>query len=318
MFSNQSAPDTAPQPTMPARPMKSVPPMTLSLVIAGSALLVGCSPLPSQNRHAALAKSLTLHASFDASADADFALGDRRIQTMPKMSHPRVVQPGLPPGNVVHLDPTQGRYGGALRFERKVDDVIAFRGANNIAYSPNHWSGTVSFWLRLTPEVDLAPGYCDTIQITPRDWNDAALFTEFTDKNPRDFRLGSYADLKVWNPNNRDWDKIPLAEKPLVPISNYPFSRDRWTHVVFTWDNYNTGQPNGTTRLYLDGQFRGEMPPSNQKFTWDTEKCLIMLGLSYVGWMDDVALFNRSLSAAEVTELHQLPGGVGPLVKSSR
>jgi len=276
----------------------------------------GCQNVGHSRDRAAVGRSLTLHASFDTSADADFATGDRRIQTAPKMSHPRVVQPGLPPDGSVHLAPGEGRHGGALRWERKIDDLVAFKGAGNVHYAANQWSGTVSFWLRLSPDVDLAPGYCDTLQITPRDWNDAAFFTEFTkDEKPREFRLGAYADLKVWNPDNRDWNTIPLAEKPLVPVVAPPFSRDRWTHVVFTWDNYNTGRTNGITRLYLDGEFRGEMRPRVQTFTWDTEKCLVMLGLSYTGWLDDLAIFDRALSESEIGLLYRLPGGVRTLPK---
>jgi hypothetical protein len=41
----------------------------------------------------------------------------------------------------------------------------------------------------------------------------------------------------------------------------------------------------------------------------------MMLGLAYTGWMDDLAVFDRALSPAEVVTLHALPGGVSDLRK---
>jgi hypothetical protein len=214
----------------------------------------------------------------------------------------------------VHSDPGAGRFGGALRFERKIDELVAYRADGNVGYLKGRWGGTVSYWLRVSPDEDLAPGYCDTLQITSKDWNDASFFNDFTkDEKPREFRLGAFADRSVWDPSQRDWDKIPSGEKPLVTLKRTPFSRDRWTHVVFTWDNYNTGKKNGITRFYLDGQLVGELPLSQQTYTWDAEKGLIMLGLGYTGWMDDLAIFNRPLSQKEVTRLHRLPRGIQSL-----
>ena len=39
----------------------------------------------------------------------------------------------------------------------------------------------------------------------------------------------------------------------------------------------------------------------------------IRLGVSYVGLLDDLALFNRELSAAEIDQLYRLDGGAGSL-----
>ena len=38
-----------------------------------------------------------------------------------------------------------------------------------------------------------------------------------------------------------------------------------------------------------------------------------MLGISYTGLFDELAFFNRSLTAAEVGQLFALPGGVATL-----
>lgn len=290
----------------------------LGLLSAG-VLAISCATSPEQRSRVAIGRSLSFHASFDTQVDADFARGDGRLQVAPKWGQPRVVHPGVPAGNTVHVVPGAGHFGGALRFEHKIDELVAFRAADNVAYQTHDWSGSVSFWLRLDPDVDLAPEYCDALQITPRDWNDAAFYTDFTkDEKPRHFRLGAMADLPVWNPQKRDWDSIPLAEKPLVTVTHPPFSRDHWTHVAFTWEHYNTGRPDAITRFYLDGRLQGEVPTRLQTFTWDPRKCLIMLGLAYTGWMDDLAIFDRALSPDEITTLNRLPGGIHALPRPQK
>jgi hypothetical protein len=233
------------------------------------------------------------------------------------MNQPHTGAPGLPASGVV-TRVSEGKFGSALRFVKKSPEMVFFYAEKNIEYSTNNFGGTVSLWLNLTPDEDLEPGYTDPIQITPRAWNDAAFFVEFTkDEKPREFRLGAYADLKVWNPNNRPWDQIPFAEKPLVKVERPPFKRGQWTHIVFTFSNYNTGKPDGQTQLYLNGEPRGSLSPREQTFTWDITKTRIMLGLSYTGLYDELSFFNRPLTSAEVKELHDLPGGIKPLLKTS-
>jgi hypothetical protein len=41
-----------------------------------------------------------------------------------------------------------------------------------------------------------------------------------------------------------------------------------------------------------------------------------MIGLNYIGLMDELALFNRALSAQEVNMLYQLPEGIGSLLRA--
>lgn len=183
-------------------------------------------------------------------------------------------------------------------------------------YRPNDWGGTVSVWLSVDPATDLEPGFCDPVQITSRAWNDGAFFVEF-EKRPESipFRLGVYADLAVWNPGNRRFDDIPQHERPLVTVDEPPFGRGRWTHVVFTFDRFNTARPDGVVRLYLDGKLRGALSPRQQTFTWDPEASAIALGLGYVGLLDELSTFNRALTDAEVRSLHELESGVTGLAR---
>jgi hypothetical protein len=282
--------------------------MKLSLLLS-LLLAIGCTQSKSGGNDN-FSKSITFHASFDGRLDADFANGDPKLYSAADLSKRAITHPGLPSSGIV-VASGQGRFGDALRFTKKQSPMIFFKGPGNVHYSADTWSGTVSFWLRLDPETELEPGYTDPIQITPKAWNDAAFFVEFgKDEKPRHFRLGAYADLKVWNPYNRDWNTIPMSEKPLVSVERPPFSRDRWTHVVFTWQNFNTHRPDGIATLYLNGQKQGALSPRLQTWTWDLDQTRIMLGLSYIGLFDELTIFNRALSEDEVQQLHNLKTGV--------
>lgn len=263
-----------------------------------------------------LQKALTFHASFDGQPDADFARGDRRIYTAPAFANRKDAKAGLHRKDV-EIAKGKGKFGDALRFGKNDKAVILFQGAKNMPYRDKDWSGTVSFWLSLDPDKDLEPGYCDPIQITDKKWDDSAFFVDFTkDDKPRHFRLGAYADFKLWNPKSRKFDDIPKAERPLSEeIVKPPFARDRWTHVAFTFRDFNTGKPDAVATLYLDGKPAGTIKDRVQTFTWDPERAVIMLGLSYIGLLDDLAIFDRALSDEEVAAIHKLDGGIKALKK---
>jgi hypothetical protein len=251
-------------------------------------------------------KGLVFRASFDSRLDAEVGAGDRKLYWAPRMEvPPRLFDPGLPPtGGAVTHEKSGGVTGGYLKFHRKEPLLIFFKAKDNMPYNKTNWSGTVSFWLRLTPDEDLAPGFTDPIQITDKGWDKSAFFVEFSkDEKPREFRLGVYADFDVWNPEAKRWEDIPMAEKPLAPVVRPPFTREKWTHVAFTFENFNTGKPNGVAKLYLDGEERGVLKERTQTFTWDIEKALIMLGLSYVGGFDELAIYDRALSAQDLKQV---------------
>ena len=262
-----------------------------------------------------LSSALTFHASFDGSTGAEFALGDPTLYHAPAMNKRANARPGLPTSGIAAAK-DQGRFGDALSFQDKAGAIVFFHAAKNMAYRETNWSGTVSFWLSTDPVSELKAGFCDPIQITPRAWNDAAFFVEF-EKRPTGipFRLGAYADFNAWNPSNRKWEEIPMADKPLLSVEQPPFAKGKWTHVAFTFEHFNSGVADGIARLYLDGKPRGTIPAHTQTFTWDMDKSAVMLGLSYVGLFDELSLFNRALTPEEIARLHALPNGVKSLLK---
>lgn len=281
------------------------------LVLAIVAAVAGCASSPSSSQ--TLRRALTFHASFDQGPDADFALGDPRLFTASAMNKRDAAMPGLRAGDATVIATGAGRFGSALRFAKKQAPVVFFQAEKNFAYATNRWNGSVSFWLQTDPATELEKGFCDPIQITPRAWNDAAFFVEFEKRETVPFRLGVYADFKTWNPANRKWEEIPAADKPLLTVAQPPFRAGKWTHVVFTFEDFNTGQADGIAKLYLDGEFQGAIPARTQTFTWDIKNTAAMLGLSYLGLFDELSFFNRALSVAEVRSLHALPEGVRSL-----
>jgi hypothetical protein len=278
-------------------------------IVSGSLLWLAAALQPADRD--ALRSALVFHAAFDGGTEAERAGGDPKLYWAASFKQRDQAKPGLPETGDVLLAKGEGRFGDALRFTKKGSPPVFFRGAGNMPYQREGWNGTVSFWLKVDPERELEPGFCDPIQITPTAWNDGAFFVEF-EKRPESipFRLGVYSDFKVWNPRNRKFAEIPFSEKPLVTVDKPPFGGGRWTHVVFTFENFNTGRPDATARLYLDGRRQGELAGRQQVFTWDTQKVVIALGLSYIGLFDELSIFNRALNDQEVLTLHTQASGV--------
>ena len=261
-----------------------------------------------------LSKALRFHASFDNGPDADFGFGDRKIYTASSYKAIQDAKPGMGNPDVV-IAKEQGRFGDALQFRKKNTMAIFFRAENNVPYSNRDWNGTVSFWLNLTPDEDLAPGYSDPIQVTDKAFNNAAIWTDFTrDDKPRHFRLGVFGDLKVWNPKDLPPEQNADFNHRTVAVIQPPFTRGKWTHVVITWTALNT-KNGGVARLYLNGRLQGSAKDIREAFTWNVSQSTIRLGVNYVGLWDELSVFDRALSDREVETLCQLKNGVASLRK---
>ena len=250
-----------------------------------------------QSDELSIKKALTFYASFDGGTDADISRGDKRLFTLigkePKL--------GNKTEGMSRIVKNKGLSGDALLFTKRNAKWLLYDGAKNFHFAEKNWSGSVSFWLKVDPINGLDPGYVDPIQITPNTWNDASFFVDFAkDGNPRSFRLGAFADKSVWNPENKN---IPEPQRPLVPAKSNPFSSDKWTHVAFTWENFNTGKKDGVATLYLNGKNEGSITKWNQKFSWAGKPHRILIGLNYMGLFDELACFNRALSSKEVKHI---------------
>lgn len=250
-----------------------------------------------------LPAGLRFHAGFDGSTDARQSGGDKRLYSAASYKEQSAAQPGLAAAPNVSLAAGQGRHNsGALRFATKNDRAVFYQAKGNVNFNPKNWTGTIAFFLKLDPETDLAPGYCDPIQVTDKAYNDSAIWTDFTkDDKPRHFRLSVFGALKVWNPNNIEPDKNPAFNNRLVVMKKTPFARDRWTSIVVAHSGLGGGA--GRATLYVDGAAVGEATGIAETFEWDPAKGAIRLGVAYVGLMDDVMIFDRVLTPAEIARV---------------
>lgn len=272
-----------------------------------SALLCSSDTMQQADSLPKLKASLTFYASFDEKTEADLAKGDASMYTAKEYDQLPEGEKGLR-SEYIRLVSDQGVSGGCLDFTQKSDHIVFFKASDNLAYSRQDWSGTVSFWLQLDPNQDPEPGYCDPIQVTDEGYDDAALWVDFSDKNPRDFRLGVFGDAEVWNPEGGEGGDHPEFMKRLVSAKSLPFSREQWTHVVIRFSQLNTA--NGSTQLYLNGRLQGVQENIQEPFSWELERATIRLGISYVGLLDELSVFNRALSEEEILVLYELKGGV--------
>ena len=260
--------------------------MSRSLQLRLATALVLAAFLPAATAaDASLKSALTFYASYDKGLDADLAKGDKQLYTLvnkqPKADNHTENKSRLAKG--------KGLTGDALLFTKRNAKWLFYDGAKNFKFEKKNWSGTVSFWLKVDPINELDPGYVDPIQITPFTWNNASFFVDFNkDGNPRSFRLGAFADKPVWNPENKD---VPEPQRPLVPAKSNPFSEEKWTHVAFTWERFNTGKKDGVSSLYLNGKKEGSITGWNQQFSWSGKPHRILIGLNYMGLFDDLSCF---------------------------
>ncbi len=250
------------------------------------------------------------YSSFDGKAQADLALGDRNIYTAKNYKEAVNAKIGLHDSNVI-LAKNKGRFGDAIHFKESKTSAVFYKAHKNVGYNNTSWSGTISFWLRLDPNKDLPPHYCDPICITDSKWSDAGLWIDFTDHKPRKFRFGAMGDIAIWDPNNdseeADWNKRTVTVDPS------PFESNSWTHVVMVFSKVNTNQP--IYKLYLDGVYKGQIKDVNDPFTWEAENGKIMLGLGYIGLMDELAIFDKALNQSEIKTVFALKNGIKGLLK---
>jgi hypothetical protein len=255
-----------------------------------------------------LSRALTLHASFDQGLDADFSQGDKACLVKTKQ--------GLAPAAFnEELQPLPaGKFGGGLHFTKKGTTQPRYQGQGVLGYNDRNWSASVSIWLRLDPDKDLAPGYCDPVQIVGDDTKKGFIFLEWSkDETPREFRFAIRPKIELWNPNNLDWAKMTDAQRPAVNLRRAPFSREQWTHALFTFENLNDTSKKPVGKLYLNAKLMGKIENWDLTLGWNPGAVQLVLGASYVGLMDDLAVFNRALTDAEVKQLFALKNGVREL-----
>jgi hypothetical protein len=261
-----------------------------------------------------LRAALSFFASFDRGFHADYAHGDRLMYTAPSYRDLDEALADVVSPDIV-IAKGQGRYGDALQFRKKNTQAVFYRAAVNVGYRPRNLGGTVSFWLSLSPDQDLEPGYTDPLQITDKAYNNAAIWVDFTrDDKPRHFRLGVFGDSAAWNPKNLSSEQNPFFNQRTVVVTQPPFAHGQWTHVAIVFSRIGNDS-GGTAKLYLNGKLAGSADGIREAFNWEPALTTIRLGVNYVGLFDELSTFARPLTDAEVEALYRLDGGVGTLIK---
>jgi hypothetical protein len=274
----------------------------------------GSPQAAAQAMHDTLRSALSFLASFDHGFDADYAHGDRLMYSAPSYRDIDVATADVRNPDVV-IAKGQGRYGDALDFRKKNTQALFFRAAVSSGYRTRNWSGTISFWLNLSPDTDLEPGYTDPLQITDKAYNNAAIWVDFTrDDKPRHFRLGVFGDSSAWNTRNLPSEQDPFFNHRTIVVTKPPFVHGQWTHVAIVFANLNSDST-GTAKLYLNGRLQGTAEGIEEPFTWDARQATIRLGVNYTGLWDELSIYDRALSDAAVEALYNLPGGAGTLLK---
>ena len=261
-----------------------------------------------------LSTALTFHASFDRGPDADFGNGDKKIYTgdfkgsRQQDAIPTTTGLGTPP---LLIEKAKGRYGDALAFTKENSHVVFYKLENNIQYRTKDFKGTLSLWMNLDPS-EIPDQYCDPIQLTDKYYASDAIWIDITKNDvPPDLRLGVLGDER-WGGGGGGQGAAEEFFWHLLKISNPPFGKDKWTHVVITWDL--NGAEIGRAKLYFNGAYAGQSGPIREPFLWDTSKVTMRLGTgNYVGLMDDISLFNKALAAEEIKTLYTLKNGVAEL-----
>jgi Concanavalin A-like lectin/glucanases superfamily len=101
----------------------------------------------------------------------------------------------------------------------------------------------------------------------------------------------------------------------MVWVRKVGWKADDWHHVVLTWHNFDTGKEDARATLYIDGKRIGVVKDRAIAMGWDAEQARVFFALGYVGLIDEMALFNRELTEAEVKALHKTPGMLAGLKK---
>ena len=261
-----------------------------------------------------LRATLTFLASFDRGFDADYAHGDRLIYTAPSYSKLDAAVADVVSPDIV-IAKGQGRYGDAIQFRKKNTQAVFYRAAVNTGYRPRNWSGTVSFWLNLSPDTDLEPGYTDPLQITDKAYNNAAIWVDFTrDDKPRHFRLGVFGDSVAWTKGKAAAEQTAFFDQRTVAVTQPPFARGQWTNVTIVFSGLGT-DAGGTAKLYLNGKLTGTAEGIKEPFNMEPALATIRLGVNYSGLFDELSMYSRALTDAEVDALYHLDGGAATLLR---
>jgi hypothetical protein len=256
----------------------------------------------------ALLRAVTLYASFDEAVRADLGGGELTFSTRytdPKDKAKYNIAPDYP-RKAFRVAPGKGVQGGALEAVDVLPDNgrIFLPAKGNLAFKKGGWGGAVSVWVKTDPNKLFKTRFCDPIQITWKGANNGGIWFDFNDRKPRDLRMGVFPAIPPGKKGVSEDD--PKA--PMVWVKGVGFKADDWHHVVLSWRNLDTGRPDAVATLYIDGKRIGAVSRRALAMGWDVDRTGVYVAVNYIGLLDELALFNRELTAEEVGLLFKKPG----------
>jgi len=263
-----------------------------------------------------LLKALTFYASFDMAVKGDFGGGELTLSTRSNHKTEKgafVFEKGFRE-KAFRIAPGKGISGGALEAVDVLPDNgrIFFPAKGNIAYKKGGWSGALSMWINHDPDTQLKTGFCDPVQITQKGAGNGAIWFDYNDAKPnRNLRMGTFPAIAEGMP--------PISESreafsPMVWVDRPGFKVGDWHHVALVWRNFDTGNSDASAALYIDGRLMGEIKKDYPiSMDWDLDKAGIYIAVSYIGLMDELALFNRALTQDEIGTLRSQPAVLSSL-----
>jgi hypothetical protein len=278
-------------------------------------LLLAAATPGEEDPSAKLRKAITLYASFDEEVKADFGGGKLSLAT--RFNDPRekgrfIVKNEIS-SKAFRIAADKGIHGGALECVDVLPDNgrIFFPAKGNLAFKKTGWSGSLSVWLKTNPDKMLKTKFCDPIQITWKGANNGGIWFDFNDARPRDMRMGVFPEIPKGAKGISEAD----PDAPMVRIKGVGFKFSDWHHVALTWSNLDTGKKDAVATLYVDGKRIGDVKDRALSMGWDIDRTGIYVAVNYIGLLDELALFDRELTASEVALLHKKPGVLATLKK---
>jgi hypothetical protein len=286
-----------------------------ALLLAGLCCL---APVQADEKEdeANLRSAAILYASFDEAVKADLANGESILST--RFNHEtekgKFVFEKSFDAKVFRVAKGKGVQGGALE---AVDVLprngrIFFPAKKNIAFQKGGWGGAVSMWINTDADRLLKTKFCDPVQITQKGANNGGIWFDFNDARPRDLRMGVFPAV----PEGKTPIKEEDADAPLVRVKGVGFKQGDWHHVALSWRNFDTGKKDAHATLYIDGKKIGDVKDRDIAMDWDIDQAGIYVAVNYIGLLDELAVFARPLSEADVALLHKKPGLLEPLKKA--
>ena len=254
----------------------------------------------------ALVKAVTFYASFDESLTPEIGKGPIKTRFGdPKDPKKLTFEDGYNK-DVYKFAKDKGVAGGGCL---EALDVLPNRGRffypvkGNLAYKKGGWGGACSMWINMDPAA-LKLQFCDPVQITQKGANNGGIWFDFNDAKPRDLRMGVFPAV----PDGKKGAQESDVDAPMVWVKRVAFKPGEWRHVVLSWSNFDTGKPDAIATLYIDGKKIGDVKDRAIAMDWDIEKAGIYTAVGYTGLLDEMACFNRALTADEVASLYRTPG----------